>query len=273
MAKVINENKGNEIIPRALIFDTRLSDRARFVYCYMSAKPEGWDFIMEPMAKELGYSVDTLRKYLKELMDYGWITRGEQKHDDSTMRFGSYEYTINNKPSRIGKNPIREKAASEKSRTGKSSTQDYNSTINSTLNTRLERDNAPTPTRISDDDLNREQGLLLGNSQWIEVICMKHKITLDTFRDMVADFILDCRCNAQNRHQDEQDLRSHFNNWLRIKLQSNGNNRPNINAGYRKPSPEDNIRTVEQWALEQTRKCLSGEADRERERLSEGLPF
>lgn len=146
----------------------------------------------------------------------------------------------------------------------------YNSTINSPINEGI---NTPTPTRMSDDELNREQGLLLGNSQWIEVICMKHKITLDTFRDMVADFILDCRCNAQNRHQDEQDLRSHFNNWLRIKLQSNGNNRPNINAGYRKPSPEDNIRTVEQWALEQTRKCLSGEADRERERLSEGLPF
>ena len=269
MSKVNNKTKGFGSIPRDVVYDKELSDRARFLYVYMACKPEEWEFYQDKVAEELGYGKDTLRKYLDELIIRGWITENEQQNDG---KFGCLEYDIEVKR-KVGNLPIRKKADTEKTRNGKIPNQrniDNNSTINSPI---IERDNAPTPTRISDDELNREQGLLLGNSQWIEVICMKHKITLDTFRDMVADFILDCRCNAQNRHQDEQDLRSHFNNWLRIKLQSNGNNRPNINAGYRKPSPEDNIRTVEQWALEQTRKCLSGEADRERERLSEGLPF
>ena len=86
MAKIFNENKGNESIPRSLIFDTTLSDRARFVYCYMSAKPEGWDFVLAPMAKELGYSVETLRKYIAELVESGWIIKGEQGYDKETDR-------------------------------------------------------------------------------------------------------------------------------------------------------------------------------------------
>ena len=133
MARVRNENKGNEIIPRNLIFDERLSDRARFVYCYMSAKPDDWDFVLAPMAKELGYSVDTLRKYLNELISNGWITKGEQRHDEVTNKFGCNEYTINNKPVRVGE-PYRKKPDTEKTRDGKIPTQQYNSTINSPIN-------------------------------------------------------------------------------------------------------------------------------------------
>lgn len=140
MARINNENKGNEIIPRSLIFDNRLSDRARFVYCYMSAKPEGWDFVLAPMAAELNYSVDTLRKYLRELVDYGWITKGEQKKLDGA-KFGSFEYTINNKPHR-------KFSDTEKTRVGKIPTQDNSSNINitptdnnSTVNSPINKEN------------------------------------------------------------------------------------------------------------------------------------
>ena len=127
MAKIFNENKGNESIPRNLIFDTTLSDRARFVYCYMSAKPEGWDFILAPMAKELGYSVETLRKYIAELVESGWIIKGEQGYDKETGKFSNVDYTIKNNPS-----PCRKKPVSEKTRVGKNHTQDNNSSpINS----------------------------------------------------------------------------------------------------------------------------------------------
>lgn len=134
MAKINNENKGNESIPRCLIFDTSLSDRARFVYCYMSAKPEGWDFVLAPMAKELNYSVDTLRKYIAELVSSGWIVKGDQSYDEVTKKFGSVEYTIKNRPSRVGKNPSRQKPDTAKTRDGKNPTQEINSTINSPLN-------------------------------------------------------------------------------------------------------------------------------------------
>ena len=92
MAKIINENRGYEVIPRDLIFDTTLSDRARFVYVFMSAKPEGWDFFLEPMAREIGYSIDTLRKYINELAASGWLVKGEQSNDKGS--FGAVSYTL-----------------------------------------------------------------------------------------------------------------------------------------------------------------------------------
>lgn len=60
----------------------------------MASKPEGWDFFLEPMAQELGYSKDTLRKYIKELIECGWLEKGEQDKSNGN-RFGAVEYTLN----------------------------------------------------------------------------------------------------------------------------------------------------------------------------------
>lgn len=114
MAKIYNELNNYQNIPRELIFDSSLSDRARFVFCYMVSKPDDWQFFLEPMAKEIGYSVETLRKYIKELVESGWIVKGEQERDKGV--FGATSYTLRaNKKSctgntdteffRHGKNP------------------------------------------------------------------------------------------------------------------------------------------------------------------------
>ena len=92
MGNFINKLGAYQVIPRALIFDNTLSDRARFVYCYMASKPNDWEFLMTPMAKEIGYSVDTLRKYINELIESGWLIKGEQKNDGL---FGAVTYTLN----------------------------------------------------------------------------------------------------------------------------------------------------------------------------------
>ena len=92
MSKFINGLKNFQVIPSELIFDNSLSDRARFVYCFMASKPDGWDFLLNPMANELGYSVDTLRKYINELIDGGWLKKGEQNNNDGM--FGAVVYTL-----------------------------------------------------------------------------------------------------------------------------------------------------------------------------------
>lgn len=94
-----NVRKDFTIIPNALINDDERSDRARFLFIYMASKPDDWDFYQEPLAKSLGYSVDTLRKYISELMDAGWMTR-EERRDEG--KFDSYDYTL--LPSPCGKN-------------------------------------------------------------------------------------------------------------------------------------------------------------------------
>lgn len=101
MGNFINKLGAFQVIPRELIFDNTLSDRARFVYCYMASKPDDWEFLMTPMAKEIGYSVDTLRKYINELIESGWLAKGEQKNDGL---FGAVAYTLNS-----SKNPDTEK--------------------------------------------------------------------------------------------------------------------------------------------------------------------
>lgn len=92
MAKFTNELNNYQCIPRELVFDKSLSDRARFVYCFMSCKPNDWDFYLEPMAREIGYSVDTLRKYINELIESGWLEKGEQERENGI--FGAVSYTL-----------------------------------------------------------------------------------------------------------------------------------------------------------------------------------
>ena len=78
-------------IPRDLIQDCDLSAQARFVYAYMAAKPEGWEFWQEVMSREVGMSVATLRKYLHELRDAGWLEICGQKHERG---FGATQYIL-----------------------------------------------------------------------------------------------------------------------------------------------------------------------------------
>lgn len=79
-------------IPRELVFDKTLTDRARFVYVFMACKPDDWDFYLEPMSKEIGYSTETLRKYINELVESGWLIKGDQINTNG--KFGAVEYTL-----------------------------------------------------------------------------------------------------------------------------------------------------------------------------------
>ena len=118
MNKLNNKIKDNfTIIPNDIIRNKSLSDRARFIFCYMASMPDDWKFYQGVMAKELGYTKDTLRKYIEELLETGYLNR-EQRRE--TGKFDSYDYTLNFTPSgkkadtvksRDGKKPTRENSA------------------------------------------------------------------------------------------------------------------------------------------------------------------
>tara|TARA_R110002126_G_scaffold259820_3_gene402814 strand:+ start:266 stop:1186 length:921 start_codon:yes stop_codon:yes gene_type:complete len=100
MNKLNNKIKENfTTIPNSVIRNKNLSDRARFLFCYMASMSDDWEFYQSAMAKELGYTKDTLRKYLDELIETGYLQR-EQRREKG--KFDSYDYTINYAPS--GKN-------------------------------------------------------------------------------------------------------------------------------------------------------------------------
>lgn len=96
MNKLNNKIKENfTTIPNSVIRNKALSDRARFLFCYMASMPNDWQFYQSAMAKELGYTKDTLRKYIEELLSTGYLIR-EQRREKG--KFDSYDYTINFSP-------------------------------------------------------------------------------------------------------------------------------------------------------------------------------
>lgn len=147
MSNFINGLKKFQVIPRELIFDNSLSDRARFVYCFMASKPDGWDFLLNPMAKELGYSVETLRKYINELIAGGWLKKGEQNNDG---KFGAVVYTLlstkkaDTEKKRNEEIPTQENTDSENFRHGEKPTQ-YN------------KDNKENKESIEKKDLQKKE--------------------------------------------------------------------------------------------------------------------
>lgn len=121
MAQVINKTKGFGSIPRDLVYDNELSDRARFLYIFMACKPEGWEFFQDSMCAELGYSKDTLRKYLNELVQRGWIV--EEGQQNTNGKFGAKVYTIEVKIDGVGNLPCGKNTDTVKNRNGKNHTQ------------------------------------------------------------------------------------------------------------------------------------------------------
>ena len=168
MNKVNNKIKENfTTIPNSVIRNKALSDRARFLFCYMASMPNDWQFYQSAMAKELGYTKDTLRKYMEELLSTGYLIR-EQRREKG--KFDSYDYTINFSPcmentdtvkNGSGKIPNREKSTV----TNKDLEQIKNNT-NKDFNKGCEFENPLPETKIKNsftrqsilDSISHEQG-------------------------------------------------------------------------------------------------------------------
>jgi len=134
MARLFNELKEKYAqIPNELIEDDSLSDRARFVFCYMASRPDGWNFKNNHLARVLGYSVETLRKYLKELHTAGWVINKGQSVENG--EFGGNIYEL--------KATVPEKVVHEKTSHGKNL---IHSNTETTTKTEVSKTNtAPLP--------------------------------------------------------------------------------------------------------------------------------
>jgi hypothetical protein len=97
MNNVINNIKKDfTIAPNKLVNNNNISDRARFLFVYMCSKPDDWTFYNYHLSKALGYSIDTLRKYMKELILNGWVTKVEQTRIKG--KFTANTFILNSEP-------------------------------------------------------------------------------------------------------------------------------------------------------------------------------
>lgn len=136
MATIINKlTKDFTTLPNALIQDDMLSDRARFLFVYMATKPSDWQFFQKPLCKGLGWSADTLRKYMSELIDTGWVSFEGQRLDKG--KFTANQYTLHSFP-------LQEKTVSENFRHGKNPTLTKERTIQKKDSYKKESENTRT---------------------------------------------------------------------------------------------------------------------------------
>ena len=95
---------------------------------------------------------------------------------------------------------------------------------------------------IVDDDVNTARAHEDKNAEfieelkqseiWLEQMQMRFKLNADEIKNKLDIFALDCRCRG-TEHKNLNDTRRHFNDWLRIQIESQ--NRNSNEATRRKP--------------------------------------
>lgn len=90
-----NENNNNLIkqsipftqVPNDLLYDSDISFKAKGIWAYMHAKPEGWNFSADRIAEETKEDRKAILSGLKELSENGYITAKK-------LSSGRVEYTL-----------------------------------------------------------------------------------------------------------------------------------------------------------------------------------
>ena len=79
------------------IFKDNLSLTSIGVYGAMRSMSSKWDIYQKPFAKKFGMSQNTLKKYINQLIDKGWLSKTPRR-DQRGVFTGGYDYTLHNSP-------------------------------------------------------------------------------------------------------------------------------------------------------------------------------
>ena len=102
----VKRRKGFTILPNSTLRDKRLSLKTRAILAIMVSVPEDWDFTVSGLASICGAGRDAIRSALRELEEYGYLTRA-QRHDESG-HFSRNEYIVTDEPTVRGETPLPE---------------------------------------------------------------------------------------------------------------------------------------------------------------------
>lgn len=121
-------------VPNEVLENPNLSLKAKGLYAYLFSKPDGWQFFISVLAKDLQESHPQVRKIVKELIDNGYIIR---KQFNENGKFGGiiYEFVdIENTDN--GKNRIRKIPYTQNTAYGETLNQNniYNNNNNNNIN-------------------------------------------------------------------------------------------------------------------------------------------
>lgn len=144
----IEQPGGYTHLPNELIWDTRLSCKAKGVMLMMFSVHPGWDYSVAGMAKACGMGKDAMRSALKEMEDAGYLERRQMHSPDGT--FAGSEYVIRDHSEPLTENPTTAPLADYPSSGNPSSenpTQPLKTKINNTPYSPPAGDGAPKPSK------------------------------------------------------------------------------------------------------------------------------
>lgn len=75
-------------VPNEMINDNSIRGVDKGVYCYISSKPEGWNFSAYRIAEDFLDKIDAIKSSLKRLEKAGWLTREKRNN-------GRVDYFLN----------------------------------------------------------------------------------------------------------------------------------------------------------------------------------
>ena len=100
MSDLVEDMKQNKIVVktnlvvilREIITDTRVSATAVRIYCYLASKVGCWNFYNSELKEVLNVKSDhSISKYLRELIDCGYLCRNEIRNNGA---FAGYQYIL-----------------------------------------------------------------------------------------------------------------------------------------------------------------------------------
>lgn len=105
LARLIKQDRGNYTnISNQLIRDSRLSWKARGIFAYLWSQADEWDFYVSEVAKHATDGRDALRSGLKELEEYGYLTR--RPRSDANGKFDGMDWVLTDKPPKSAGNTV-----------------------------------------------------------------------------------------------------------------------------------------------------------------------
>ena len=89
---------------------------------------------------------------------------------------------------------------------------------------KIKENNNKEEEEEEEEEENDFADVVIGDEVWVEVTAMQSHLSRDDVISRLADFRKHCIAQGHGKHRNIVDFKSHFVNWLRIKLKDERNN-------------------------------------------------
>lgn len=86
------------VVPNSLLNSQSIEPIAKIIYAYLRSKGARWNVFNNNLAKSIGISVNTLKRYIQQLIESGWLTRSPRRNPTNGQLLGGYDYILHNTP-------------------------------------------------------------------------------------------------------------------------------------------------------------------------------